>query len=30
MAPALQAFMSGQADVSSFKDVNDQVNALFS
>ena len=29
MAPALQAFMGGQADVSSFKDVNDQVNALF-
>jgi multiple sugar transport system substrate-binding protein len=29
MAPALQAFMGGQADVTSFKDVNDQVNALF-
>jgi hypothetical protein len=29
MVPALQAFMGGQADVSSFKDANDQVNALF-
>lgn len=29
MGPALQAYMGGQADASSFKDVNEQVNALF-
>ena len=29
MGPALQAYMGGQADVSSFADVNEQVNALF-